>query len=336
MAEQTTSSHNTESLQPTLNPHAKPRNLAGYIAVSIRGVIMGIADVIPGVSGGTMALILGIYEELVSSIRSFNATAIKLLLRGRFLDFAKHVNLFFLLFLVGGIAAAILSLAKLIPALLDKHPAPVHGLFFGLILASIFLVWRQIKEVSIATISLAILGAVGAYWLVGLIPFSTPDSYPFIFFCGFIAIIAMILPGISGSFVLLLLGKYAFILAALHHVAKYRSFDSNLLVILVFIAGCVVGLLSFSHVLQWLLDHYHAFTMALLAGFMVGSLRRIWPYQDYVRKTFGQKELIVEYTNVLPRSWGSEQILAIVLLFVGILIIFTMDMLVQQKDKTAT
>lgn len=335
MAENTQKDPSTQEVQPIANPHAKERNVAGYVGVSARGAIMGAADVIPGVSGGTMALILGIYEELISSIRSFDLTALKLLLRGRFMDFAKHVNLVFLIFLAGGIGAAILSLAKIIPQLLHKHPAPVHGLFFGLILASIALVWRQIKDVSAATIVLALVGTLGAYVLVGLIPFTTPNSYAFIFFCGCIAIIAMILPGISGSFILLLLGKYAFVLEALRHVAHNRAVDDKFFVVVVFAAGCAIGLLSFSRALHWLLDRYHALTMALLTGFMIGSLRRIWPFQEYVRKTIGKKEVITEYTNILPKSWGSEQILAIVLVFVGVLLIFTMDMMVRQKDKAA-
>ena len=323
--------HAPATSEVPLNPHAKERNLAGYAGVTARGAVMGAADVIPGVSGGTMALILGIYEELIASIRSFDMTALRLLFAGRFRDLIRHTNLIFLIFLLAGIGGAILALAKIIPQLLDKHPAPVHGLFFGLILASIVLVWRQVQTASASTFGLAFLGALGAYLLVGLIPIQTPDSYWFLFLCGCIAIIAMILPGISGSFILLLLGKYAFILETLRRFVQNRKIDQDFFVVAVFALGCIVGILAFSRVLNWLLEHYHAATLALLAGLMVGSLRRIWLFQEYTKEMIGKKEVITKYANILPKEWGGEQLLAVALVFVGIGIVFGMDYMVRKQ-----
>ncbi|MEM1008187.1 MAG: DUF368 domain-containing protein [Myxococcota bacterium] len=303
--------------------HAKTRTLPGYLGVSARGVCMGVADVIPGVSGGTMALILGIYDELIASVRAFDLHALKLFFSGRFRQFAQYTNLSFLLFLATGIFTAILSLAKVIPQLLVNYPKQVNGLFFGLILASIFLVWKQVNSTRIPTLSLAALGAVAAFLLVGLSRGTTPTHPAIIFLCGAIAIIAMILPGISGSFLLLIMGKYSFILSTLNTVRQQRALDQHLMILVVFAAGCAVGLLLFSRVLHWLLEHYHTQTLALLTGLMIGSLRRIWPFQTYVYETIGHKSRVVSYNNVLPAG-SSSDFLAVGLVAVGFLVVLAM------------
>ena len=315
-------------------PYVK-RNLVGYLMVSARGLVMGGADVIPGVSGGTMALILGIYRELVASIRSFDMTALKMLMGRRFRDAALHVNLPFLVALGAGIGIAIVSLARVIPHLLKTHPAPVQGLFFGLILGSVYWVWRQIEDSDFRHMLGLILGAVGAWVLVSLIPVTTPEHLPFIFLSGAIAIIAMILPGISGSFILLLLGKYVFILGSLSNLLRGKAFGHSLVVVGVFAAGCGVGLLAFSRLLHWLLRRYEGLTLAVLAGLMIGSLRRIWPYQTYVTKVIRGKTKVVDYTNFWPETWNGELLLAAGLVLVGILVSFGLGWIGKQTKDAA-
>jgi len=222
---------------------------------------------------------------------------------------------------------------------LKNHPAPVQGLFFGLILASIFLVWKQIEEKNAASMALLVIGAIGAYVLVGAIPVQTPESLPFIFFVGMIAITAMILPGISGSFILLLLGKYVFILESLRNVIKMRSLGQDLVVVAVFCCGCLVGVLAFSRVLNWLLSKYNAATMAILTGLMIGSLRRIWPYQNYTVSNFkvgGKiKTKITGFENIIPSNWSKGYILALVLVFVGFALVFALDYVANKRGKKA-
>lgn len=330
-----------EALNPAFHERSTPAEFAG---VSLRGVLMGGADVIPGVSGGTMALILGIYRELVASIRAFDIAALKLLARGNIGGFSRHVNLAFLIALFIGIGAAIVSLARIMPKLLRTYPAPVNGLFFGLILASIVIVWRQVEETNQQAYVLAGLGAVGAYILVGLMPTQTPDHLGFIFLCGCIAICAMILPGISGAFLLLLMGKYAFILDALSQFVHTRKLDHNFLVVIVFIAGCACGIMAFSRLLHWLLEEHHGPTLALLTGLMLGSLRRIWPFQTGGEEMKGAELLVSNYLwpfekdialaiqkkslfleNVWPSHWTSQSILAIILLLFGVIFVFAID-----------
>lgn len=336
--------------EDAVDPSFQERTPAGYAGVTLRGLLMGGADVIPGVSGGTIALIVGIYHELVASIRSIGVDAVKLLMKGRFAHFSRHINLPFLIALAVGIGIAIVSLAKIVPKLLLEYPAPVNGLFFGLILASIVIVWRQVGEYDARSAGLLIVGAIGAYLLVGLIPVETPNNLGFIFLCGAIAICAMILPGVSGSFLLLLLGKYAFILSTLSLVVKQRKLDQNLVIILVFMAGCAVGILLFARFLAWLLERYHAATLALLTGLMLGSLRRIWPFQAGSEHMIAAKDLTERYLwafepqimhkvhekglflqNVWPSQWTSQYVLAIVLAVFGAVFVFTIDTIAQKQ-----
>jgi putative membrane protein len=257
-----------------------------------------------------------------------------------------------LLALLIGVATAIISLARILPHLLYTYPAPTRGLFFGLILASIYVVWHRVHRNDITTYVLLVLGALGAYLFVGLIPVQTPDHLTFIFLSGFIAICAMILPGISGAFLLLILGKYSYILEALSSVIHQRKFDHNLVVVIVFILGCVCGLLAFSRVLNWLLTRYNAFTLAMLTGLMIGSLRKIWPFQQpteealYVRPIIEQfhwpfaNEILLSIDkktlflqNHWPQQWNAQTSLALSLVVVGILIVFSLDYLAHKKDK---
>lgn len=235
---------------------------------------MGAADVVPGVSGGTVAFITGIYEDLIQSIKSIDLNAIKLLFKFRIAEFWKQINGNFLITLVAGIFVSLLSLSKLMLYLLEHHPISIWSFFFGLILISTPLILRDIKKWHAGTVLSFIIGAVIAYWITIVSPAETPTNLFFIFCCGAIAICAMILPGISGAFVLLLLGKYEYMITALTQF--------NIPVIVVFIVGCVLGILGFSHFLNWILKHYRYATLALLAGFMLGSLNKVWPWKEVV------------------------------------------------------
>lgn len=240
----------------------------------LKGIGMGAADVVPGVSGGTIAFITGIYEELINSIKSVDGNAIKLLFSGNIKSFWVKINGSFLLVLLTGIIVSMLSLAKLIIYLLEYHPIPLWSFFFGLILVSAFIVVREVKKFRFQVVLTGIAGLAIAYLITTATPAETPQALWFIFLAGCIAISAMILPGISGSFILLILAKYQFIIESLS--------TFNLPVILVFILGCIVGLATFSRIISWIFNHYHDLTVALLAGFMIGSLNKVWPWKEVV------------------------------------------------------
>ena len=243
-----------------------------FILTALKGYCMGAADVVPGVSGGTMALILGIYEKLLQTIGAFDLNFFRLLLSLRIRTAFSLVPLAFLASLFSGILLAIFTLAHLISWLLTNHPVMIWSFFFGLILASVSAIAKYIEDWSWSLAAAAILGTAGAYLLVGLVPMKTPETYWFVFISGAIAICAMILPGISGSFILVLLGKYQYILDAVN--------DRHFVVLLVFSLGAGLGLAVFSRFLGWLLARKHDFTMAVLCGLMIGSLRKVWPWKE--------------------------------------------------------
>ena len=247
-------------------------NFSRYIVLALKGCAMGMADVVPGVSGGTIAFISGIYEELLDSIRSVNATALKLLLKLRLGEFWRHINGSFLLPVLLGIAIAIFSLARLMTYLLTYHPIAIWSFFFGLIIASALLVARQIGRWDWRSLLAFVAGAAAAWWITVATPAETPNDWWFVMLSGAIAICAMILPGISGAFILLLLGKYQYIMQAVG--------DLNIPVIVIFVVGAAAGIISFSHLLSWLLKHWHDVTVAVLMGFMVGSLNKVWPWKE--------------------------------------------------------
>lgn len=260
---------------------------------------MGAADTVPGVSGGTVAFITGIYEDLLGSIKSVNLDALQLIRKGQFKEFWKHINGNFLLVLLAGIFTSILSLARLITWLLATYPIQLWSFFFGLIIISAILVTKEIRKWNAAVVVAGLVGIVIAYVITVVSPAQTPDDLWFIFLAGAIAICAMILPGISGSFILLLFVKYEYILNAVKEL--------NLPVILVFGLGCVVGILSFARVVSWLLDRYYNVAVSLLAGFMIGSLNKVWPWKvvtEYYMDSKGvQKPLVTE--SVWPTTYAS-------------------------------
>ncbi|RUT80145.1 DUF368 domain-containing protein [Ancylomarina longa] len=309
------------------------RKLKDYILIALKGMGMGAADVVPGVSGGTIAFITGIYEELINSIKSVNLNAIKLLFQFKLKDFWKAINGNFLISLLGGIALSFLSLAKLIKYLLDVHPILIWSFFFGLIVASAIVVAQKITEWKLRTIIAMIVGIGIAYFVTVVTPAETPTSYWFLFLSGALAICAMILPGISGAFILLLLGKYEFIL----HAISNLKFD----VIAVVASGAVIGLMSFSNLLSWLLKKYHNMTIALLSGFMIGSLNKVWPWKQtistFVNSHGIEKPLVQE--NILPGTFetlfhhDAQLVYAVLLAIVGFLLIWVMEKFSPETEK---
>ncbi|MDD4227737.1 MAG: DUF368 domain-containing protein, partial [Mariniphaga sp.] len=281
--------------------------------------------VIPGVSGGTIAFISGIYEELINSIKSINPAALKLLLTGRVASFWKAINGNFLMAVLLGIAISIFSLAKGLEYLLHQYPILVWSFFFGLIIASALYVGRSLEKWNFPSILALLAGAVAAFFITVISPAEANSSWWFIFLSGAIAICAMILPGISGSFILVLLGMYTFILSAVG--------DLNIPVLLIFIAGAALGIITFANLLSWLLRHYHQITIAVLTGFMAGSLNKIWPWKK-VTQTFidrhGEIRTLTEQ-NVWPGSYeqltGNDSWLwgAVLLAIVGFVLIFVVE-----------
>lgn len=287
---------------------------------------MGAADVVPGVSGGTIAFISGIYEELIDSISKVNISSIRLWKEEGFGALWKSVNGNFLLSLLIGIGLSIITLAKLIKHLLETQPVLIWSFFFGLVLASIIYVAKQITRWNLGTIILLLTGALVAYYITTLTPQVTNASYPYIFLSGALAICAMILPGISGSFILLLLGMYKPVLDAIH--------DRNVGLLVTLMAGAIVGLLSFSRLLKWLFDHYENMTLAVLTGFIIGSLNKIWPWKQVLRtEEFNGKIKILEEVSVLPQSYPGEAQLgfAVLLAAVGFGFILLLEKLALQK-----
>ena len=304
-------------------------NFSRYLILALKGCAMGMADVVPGVSGGTIAFISGIYEELLDSIRSVNVTAVKLLLKGRFGEFWRHVNGRFLLPVLAGIAVAIFSLARLMTYLLDHHPIAIWSFFFGLIIASALLVAQQIGRWNWRIVVAFLVGAAAAWWITVASPTQTPDDWWFIMLSGAIAICAMILPGISGAFILLLLGKYKFIMEAVGNL--------DIPVIVIFVIGALAGIISFSHLLSWLLKHWHDLTVSVLMGFMVGSLNKVWPWKEVVETyvdSHGKIQPLLE-SNISPGTfealYDKPALLpeAILLGIVGFLTIYGIEILAR-------
>lgn len=258
---------------------------APYLAM--KGFLMGSADIVPGVSGGTMALIVGIYERLLNAIKSVNGRFIKLFFTFKWKEAFSEIHLLFLVFLFTGIFAALGFFTKVVPLqiYMFTHPEIVFGLFFGLILGSIYILIKALERFSKAELAALVAGVAFGIWIVSLVPADTPEHPAFVFLSGSIAICAMILPGISGSYLLLIMRKYDYLLSQIGKLGGVETVD-GLIGLLPFMLGAVVGLALFSRFLSWLLSKYHPQTIAVLIGFLIGSLYVIWPYQhrEYVQK----------------------------------------------------
>jgi putative membrane protein len=297
------------------------RGLKDYAFLVLKGMGMGAADVVPGVSGGTIAFIVGIYDELINSIKSINGKSLKLFFTGKFAAFWKMINGSFLFSILLGIGISVFSLAKIITRLLVEHPILVWSFFFGLVLASTWFVAKDIKGWNWKTILGFVVGVVVAFYITVATPAETPSYLWFIFLCGAIAICAMILPGISGSFILVLLGKYFFIMDAV------KTLD--LVIIAVFGAGAVVGITSFSRVLSYALKHVRNITLAVLSGFMLGSLNKVWPWKEQITTVVDGHDLMIE-NNILPNQYIVE---AVVLMLVGFFMVYFLEKLSMKVSK---
>lgn len=303
------------------------KHFKSYIRLFITGFSMGTADLIPGVSGGTIAFLSGIYEELIYSIKLVTGDVLKLFLRGRFIEGIKIIPFPFLVPLALGLFTAIFSLANLLSYLLEEYPVFVWAFFFGLVLASTFIVMKRVKKWDFSDRAAFIVSAIGAYFLVGMVPVETPNNLFFFFLSGMIAIVAMILPGISGSFILLLLGKYQQILTAVT--------DRNIFSLLVFAVGAAVGIALFSRVLSWLFRHHHDISVAILAGFMLGSVRKIWPWKEVILtriNSHGVEVPLVE-SNILPQVLDVSVFVAVAFSIGAAFFVYKLDKMHVVKEQ---
>ena len=302
------------------------RRILDYIFITLKGMAMGAADVVPGVSGGTIAFISGIYEELITSINNIDLSLISILRKDGIKAVWNKVNGNFLLALFLGIFISVFSLAKFLSWLLENEPILLWSFFFGLVVASIFMVGKEITKWTAGSVVVLILGAALAFFITELPANDNVDSLPYLFLSGALAICAMILPGISGAFILVLLGSYKTILDAVH--------ERDIKIILTVGVGAVFGLLSFARLLKWMFNHYKNITLALLTGFILGSLNKIWPWKKVLEtKTFGEKTIVVDDMNVLPGAFegDSKLMLAILLAILGFSLIFILERLASKK-----
>lgn len=301
-----------------------PTSLRKALNLAVKGLCMGSADVVPGVSGGTVALITGIYEDLIAALRSIDKAAIQKLLSLDFKGVVAKVHVRFLLALFSGIVVAILSLARIMNYLLHHHPVPTWSLFFGLIAASTVMVGKHVDNWRGKAGICFVAGIIAATIIVNLIPMQTPVDLWFIFLCGIVAICAMILPGISGAFILLILGKYEYVTGAL----KNPFLPQNLLVIIVFCLGCGIGLLGFSRVLNYLLQKYHNLTLAFLTGLIAGSLQKIWPWKEVMAiQVIRGKEHVIWGGPILPPSIDQTFFIAAGLTVLGFVLVLAIEKL---------
>jgi putative membrane protein len=300
----------------------KQRKLSDFIVIFLKGIAMGAADIVPGISGGTIAFITGIYEELLEAISAVNFNTIKLIKSEGIGTAWKSIHGNFLLALISGIALSIITLAQLISWLLENQPILLWSFFFGLVLASIIYIGRQISKWGGITVILFILGGILAFYITMLNPLvSENSSSMFLFLSGAIAICAMILPGISGSFILVLLGAYKPILDAIH--------EKDIQLLIIVITGAIFGLMLFSRILNWLFKHYKNYTLAILSGFILGSLNKIWPWKEALTWRLNSEGVEVPFNeqSISPFYYvGDPQIvLAILLSLMGFAIIFLLE-----------
>ena len=314
-----------------------------YLIITLKGLAMGAADVVPGVSGGTIAFISGIYQELIDSINNVNVSALKTLKKDGLKAAWEQVNGSFLLALLTGIGISILTFSKVITHLLETQPILVWSFFFGLIIASITLIWKEITSWKLVDILFLLIGITVSYYITIARPVSSPDSYWYLFLSGFIAIIAMILPGISGAFILLLMGSYETVIGTINTfregltTANSEILISALLKLGVFAVGAIIGLKSFSKVLHWMFEHHKNTTLTLLVGFMVGSLNKVWPWKEVLETRINNHGETIPYIDqsILPQNFvGEPQItMSIILAISGFVLIFGMEKLASKLGR---
>lgn len=308
--------------------------MKNYLLLYLKGMAMGAVDVVPGFSGGTMALITGIYDRLLAAFSSL-AGALMLLLRGRIKEAWNHCDANFLLAVLLGILTSIFTLARLITYLMLEHPVPLWSFFFGLVLVSVYLVGREVVRWNLWRIAGMLLGFALAFWITHAAPVQL-EAQPWILFCaGVIAISAMILPGISGSFMLILMGLYPVVLGAVKHL--------EFTTLAIFAAGCLVGLLGFSRLLSWLLQHFRDITLAFLTGVILGSLGKVWPWKETITWHTNSKgeSFPLEQINLMPSRFAElsgqdpQLLLAIGLAVLGILLVLGVEWIAYKRATSS-
>ncbi len=299
----------------------------------IKGIAMGAANVVPGVSGGTIALITGIFERLIDAIKSFNLKAAKLLLSFKFKEFAGYTDLYFLIALFSGVFIAIITLAKLFDFLFTNYPVYIWSYFFGLVLASVYFVGKTISKWSWSVILTFLVGTALAIIISVLNPAKESSNFIYLMLCGVVAMCSMILPGLSGSFVLILMGNYQLVM-----IDAVNNMDFGILIPVVI--GAVVGLIAFSHILSWVFKRYRDQTISLLTGFILGSVSILWPWQKaiYLKDTAGElilkkgEPIVEHYSRFLPESFDQQVIFAIVFAILGIVTIWAVEKAAEKTD----
>ena len=319
------------------------RRFIDYLVITFKGIAMGAADVVPGVSGGTIAFISGIYEELIESIDKVNLTVFNTWKKEGFKTAWKSINGNFLLALFSGIAISILSLSKLIKWLLHHEPVLLWSFFFGLVLASILYIAKQIKGWSLTLIVAIIITTILSFYITKAEPFASPDSPFYLIFCGFIAIIAMILPGVSGAFILLILGAYQTAIDTINNLrdgllnGNMELFKDALLKFTLLGVGAIIGLKVFSKALNWMFKHHKNLTLAILTGFMIGSLNKIWPWKEVIKTRINSEGEIVTLLDrsISPTTYvgDNELVMAFGFIIVGFATILILESLGKHKNK---
>ncbi len=303
--------------------------LKDSVILSAKGFCMGAADVVPGVSGGTMALILGIYQRWLLAIQSFDSIWLQHVLRLHWREMVTYPHLHFLLPLVVGVFTAVVFFTRVIPlpTLLHTHPEPIYGLFFGLIVGSIITLLWEIERLDWSAYAFMLVGTLLGWWIVNLVPMTTPDAPWFIFLCGFVAICALLLPGISGSFILLILRKYDTVMNAVGQL--------DFAVIIPFALGAVTGLVVFSRLLSWLLAHYYRQALLLIIGILTGSLWVIWPFQQRTYTLAHGKEHLIASQPQLPVDWTAQSWLVLGLALGGLLLVLWLHRLSASQTHSS-
>ena len=304
-----------------------------YLNLLIKGIGIGAANVIPGVSGGTIALISGIFEKLIDSLKSFDIKAVKLFFSGKFREFASYINLDFLIAVFGGVFISILTFAKLLDFLFQDYPVYVWSFFFGLIVASVYFVGKTINKINVAVVISFIVGSSIALAISIMSPAAENDSFYYLFICGIVAVCSMIIPGLSGSFVLILMGNYKLVF-----IEAVNNFDLGILVPVGL--GAIFGLIAFSHLLSWIFKRFRDPTLALLTGFILGSLGMLWPWKEELYQVNAMGEYLTKpdgsfviqgYHRYLPDSFSLEVFMAFLLMILGVLTISLLEWIANKS-----
>ena len=296
-----------------------------FIYLFLKGIGMGAANVIPGVSGGTVALITGIFETLINSIKSLNLVAVKLLVSGQFKAFAQYINLSFLIAVFAGIGVSIFTFARILDFLFENYPIYTWSFFFGLILASVYFVAITIDKWNLGVISFFTVGTVVAITIALLTPATVNDNMFYLVLCGVVAASSMILPGLSGSFILILMGNYQLVMIDAVNTL-------NLKILMPVAVGAGLGILGFSHLLSWIFKKFKNQTIALLSGFILGSLIILWPWKKELTQTFGEKTKVIGYDWLVP-DMNLEVVFAFAFFLLGFVSIYLMEKMVSNSEK---